>query len=66
MLPIDFSETREAARINIETKQRAVELLKNDGTIVIFPGGGVSTAQRWFGPALLTLSGSDLQPSWSR
>lgn len=52
MLPIDFSETREAARINIETKRRAVEMLKADGTIVIFPGGGVSTAKRWFGPAL--------------
>ena len=26
--------------------------MRNDGTVVIFPGGGVSTAQRWFGPAL--------------
>ena len=28
MLPIDFSQTREAARININTKRKAVEFLK--------------------------------------
>jgi len=51
MLPIDFAETREAARINIETKRLAVETLQQDGAVVIFPGGGVSTSQSWFGPA---------------
>lgn len=51
MLPIDFAETREAARINIETKRLAVQTLKEEGAVVIFPGGGVSTSQSWFGPA---------------
>ena len=51
MLPIDFAETREAARTNIETKRLAVETLEQDGAVVIFPGGGVSTSHSWFGPA---------------
>ena len=51
MLPVDFAETREAAKTNIETKRRAVETLNQDGAVVIFPGGGVSTSQGWFGPA---------------
>ena len=51
LLPIDFAETREAAKINIETKRKAIETLNQDGAVVIFPGGGVSTSQSWFGPA---------------
>lgn len=49
LLPVSFDETREATRINIETRHRALHTLKNGGAIVIFPGGGISTAQGWWG-----------------
>ena len=43
-LPIDFNETDEALRNNIEARHRALEALRAGETIVIFPAGGVSTA----------------------
>ncbi|MEM9743047.1 MAG: lysophospholipid acyltransferase family protein [Pseudomonadota bacterium] len=43
-LPVDFSETREALQRNIETKRQAMATLMNNGTLLIFPGGGVATA----------------------
>ncbi len=45
-LPVDFSESREAQRRNIETKREAVKVLKSGGTLLVFPGGGVSTTRR--------------------
>lgn len=49
-LPINFDPTQEAAQTNIETKRKAIELLRNNGTLVIFPGGGISTSVSTFGP----------------
>jgi len=43
-LPIDFNETDEAMRNNIEARRRALDALHAGETIVIFPAGGVSTA----------------------
>jgi putative hemolysin len=43
-LPIDFNETEEAVRNNIEARRRALAALHAGETIVIFPAGGVSTA----------------------
>ena len=43
-LPIDFSETEEATRNNIDVRRQALAALKAGETIVIFPAGGVSTA----------------------
>lgn len=43
-LPIDFSETEEAVRNNIEARRLALDALQAGETIVIFPAGGVSTA----------------------
>lgn len=43
-LPIDFNETRAALATNIATKRTALETLANNGTVLIFPGGGVATA----------------------
>jgi putative hemolysin len=45
-LPVDFTESREAQRRNIETKREAARLLENGGTLLVFPGGGVSTTGR--------------------
>ena len=48
LLPIDFSETREAAERNLATRAEALRYLGNGGAIGIFPGGTVSTAARAF------------------
>ncbi len=45
-LPVDFSDSREARRRNIETKRDAVKVLQSGGTLLVFPGGGVSTTGR--------------------
>ena len=50
MLPIAFDETREASRINIQTKRRATAMLKQDSVVVVFPAGGVMTSEGFFGP----------------
>lgn len=53
MLPVDFRETDDAIQVNIETKQRAMETLRNGGAVVIFPAGGISTTRHGpFGPAV--------------
>ncbi|MEW5958075.1 MAG: lysophospholipid acyltransferase family protein [Chloroflexota bacterium] len=51
-LPIDFSETEEAVRINLDTKRRALEILRRRGAIVIFPAGGISTSKGPLGQAI--------------
>ena len=43
ILPISFDETKEAVKLNIETRKTALDYLANDGAIGIFPGGTVST-----------------------
>lgn len=42
-LPVSFEENREAIKTNVETKRIAQRVLADNGTIVIFPAGGVST-----------------------
>ncbi|WP_323767264.1 lysophospholipid acyltransferase family protein [Marinovum sp.] len=44
ILPVDFSETKEAMRTNIETRKESLAYLAQGGAIGIFPGGTVSTA----------------------
>lgn len=51
-LPVDFEPTPEATQMNIETKRRALEVLRSNGTIIIFPGGGISTTDGLFGPVV--------------
>ena len=50
-LPIDFSETKEALTTNLATRAEARRLLKEGGTIIIFPAGAVATAANPFGKA---------------
>lgn len=50
-LPVDFSETKEAMRANMQTRKEAVAAIDRGETIVIFPGGGVATARKPFGKA---------------
>jgi len=51
-LPIDFSPTREAQATNLTTRKQALELLAVGTTVVVFPGGGVSTSPTTFGRAV--------------
>lgn len=52
LLPIDFSETREALGTNLDSRRKARDLLlRNGGAVVVFPAGAVSTARRPFGRA---------------
>lgn len=53
-LPIEFASSGEArpSRRNLETRQQAIELLKEGTTIVVFPAGAVATAPQPFGRAL--------------
>ena len=50
-LPIDFSDSKGATATNLETRAQARRLLKDGVTIVIFPAGGVATAETPFGAA---------------
>ncbi|MEL6548624.1 MAG: lysophospholipid acyltransferase family protein [Pseudomonadota bacterium] len=49
ILPISFEETKEAMRLNLETRKTALDYLGQGGAIGIFPGGTVSTAMKPFG-----------------
>lgn len=53
-LPIEFGSAGEAkpSRENLETREKAIALLKSGTTIVVFPGGAVATAPQPFGRAL--------------
>ena len=48
ILPISFAETKEAMKLNLETRKTALDYLGNGGAIGIFPGGTVSTAVKPF------------------
>jgi len=50
-LPIDFSGSREAIRTNLTSRNQARRLLREGATIVVFPAGGVATAERAGGKA---------------
>lgn len=51
LIPINFDPTAEALRANIEAKRAALAHLAEGGAIIIYPGGGVSTAPHVFGRA---------------
>lgn len=56
ILPISFDETKEAAKLNLQTRAEAVDYLKEGGAIGIFPGGTVSTGAKPFS--------QPMDPSW--
>ncbi len=74
ILPIDFAGTKAAQAINIATRKRSLEILREGGCIVVFPAGGVSTAPTMFSRAavddtwkpftakLITQSGASVVP----
>ena len=48
VLPISFDETKEAVRLNLQTRADALGYLGNGGAIGVFPGGTVSTSAKPF------------------
>jgi putative hemolysin len=48
VLPISFDETKEAVRLNIETRAACLKYLAEGGAVGVFPGGTVSTAAKPF------------------
>jgi len=51
VLPIDFGTNRAAKVNNLATRKACLKELGAGGTIIIFPAGGVSTAEKVFGLA---------------
>ena len=58
VLPVSFEDTKEAVKLNLETRAKALGFLKAGGAIGIFPGGTVSTAAKPFQ--------RPLDPGWRR
>ena len=52
IFPISFDDTKEAAKLNLNTRKEALEYLAQGGAIGVFPGGTVSTSARPFGRPL--------------
>lgn len=52
ILPVSFDESKEAVKLNLQTRKTALDYLAQGGAIGIFPGGTVSTAQTPFGMPL--------------
>ncbi len=47
-LPIDFSGTREALRVNLESRRIARERLAAGEAVIVFPGGAVANTEKLF------------------
>ena len=47
ILPIDFTSSKSALINNIMTKRKAEDHLKNDGVVIIFPNGQISTDKKY-------------------
>lgn len=56
ILPISFDGTREAQKLNVETRKTALAYLAGGGAVGIFPGGTVSTSK--------TLMSDPMDPVW--
>ncbi|SFR37414.1 Putative hemolysin [Yoonia tamlensis] len=56
ILPISFDTTKEAAKLNLETRAAAVAYIAQGGAIGVFPGGTVSTSATPFS--------TPLDPGW--
>ena len=52
MLPVAFPHEPDAIKMNIAMRKLAMEHLKDNGVIILFPAGQVATSPDWFGPAL--------------
>ena len=51
MLPVAFPHEPDALKMNITMRKLAMDHLKDDGVIILFPAGQVATSPGWFGRA---------------
>ncbi len=49
MIPVPFPHEEDALQQNLEMRRKAMEHLKNEGVIVLFPSGVVATSETAFG-----------------
>jgi putative hemolysin len=56
LLPISFAETKDAVKLNLQTRATALDYLAKGGAIGVFPGGTVSTSAKAFS--------RPMDPSW--
>ncbi|HHI70752.1 MAG TPA: acyltransferase [Rhodobacteraceae bacterium] len=52
MLPVAFPHEENSQRLNIKMRKEAMDHLKDDGVIVLFPAGVVASSKKMFGPAI--------------
>lgn len=45
-LPIDFRDSAQALQTNVRSKRAALATLRDAGTLLVFPGGGIATRRR--------------------
>ena len=48
VLPVAFDQTKDAVKMNVNTRKTAVDYLRSGGAIGVFPGGTVSTGAKPF------------------
>ena len=46
ILPIDFSNAKDAMRKNVKIRREAIEILRDNGVIAIFPAGAVAWSRK--------------------
>ena len=51
ILPIDFDETEEALRTNMQTRKDAMHQIRENGALILFPSGAISRAPKVIGQA---------------
>lgn len=49
VLPVDFDPTPQALETNLRSRKEARKILENDGVVIVFPAGAISTTERPFG-----------------
>ena len=46
IIPIDFSQSKEAILSNIQARREAENLLNDNGVVILFPAGAISTKEK--------------------
>lgn len=52
MIPVPFAHEEDALQQNLEMRKAAMDHLKNDGCVVLFPSGVVASSDTLFGPVV--------------
>jgi len=56
ILPVSFDDTREALKVNLNTRKLALKYLMQGGVVGVFPGGSVSSSRH--------IRGFPIDPAW--